>query len=153
MKQKTEASTEATTQPEGREAASETLEREIWEAQPLSPGNTARLIRLLAAQLARKVILRQPELAGASDEEIIVVILEVLDERSLIEFLSIAVDHPPEVIEENYDVTKAMTALFAFFRLHNFGAIWGEARRAAGAGQPRKKKKRRKKRSRSASKK
>ncbi len=136
-------------QPEGREADSEKLEREIWEAQPLSLANTARLIRLLAGQLIQKTILEAPDLQGASDSEVLAAVLQVLDENSLAELLSIAVDQPPEVIKENYDAAKAMGAMVDFLRISNFGSLWGEARRLGGAGQVRKKKKRR----RSASKK
>lgn len=134
---------EITVEAEGREAEP----RDIWEAQPLSPGNTARLIRLLAAQLARKLILGRSDLVGATDEEVLLALLEILDERSLIEFLSIAVDQPPEVVKANFDVTKAIPSLIGFFKIHNFGILWGEARRAAGMGQVRKKGKKRRSRS------
>jgi len=135
MKHKTEEST----QSEVGEAGPEMPVREIWEAQPLSLANTARLIRLLAGQLIQKTILEAPKLQGASDSEVLAAVLQLLDEKSLAEFLSIAVDQPPEVIKENYEPAKAMGAAIDFLRINRFGAFWGEARRLGGAGQPRKK--------------
>jgi len=146
MEEKAEESTEATAQAE-EEAGPEIPARDIWEAQPLSLRNTARLIRLLAGQLIQKAILEAPKLQGASDSEILTTVLGVLDENSLTELFSIAVDQPPEVIKENYDAAKAMGAMFDFFRISNFGSLWGEARRLGGAGQPRKRGKGRRRRS------
>lgn len=121
---------EVSVEPEGRE---------VWEAQPLSLANTARLIRLLAGQLIQKIILEAPNLQGASDTEVLVSVFRVLDEQNLAEFLSIAVDQPPQVIKENYYAAKAMKAAVDFMRVNDFGSLWGEARRLGGAGQPRKK--------------
>lgn len=138
--------TKVATQPEG-EAGPEIPAHEVWEAQPLSLANTARLIRLLAGQLIQKVILDAPKLQGAPDSAILAAVLEVLDEQSLAELLSIAVDQPPEVIKENYDAAKAMGAMVDFLRISNFGSLWGEARKLGGAGQPRKSRKGRRRRS------
>jgi len=138
MNKKAEEKKETTAQPEEK-AGPETPVREIWEAQPLSLANTARLIRLLAGQLIQKTILEAPKLQGASDSEILAAILQVLDENSLTELLSIAVDQSPEVIKENYEAAKAMGAMVDFLRISKFGSLWGEARRLGGAGQVRKK--------------
>lgn len=119
-----------TVEPEGRE---------VWEAQPLSLANTARLIRLLAGQLIQKIILEAPNLQGASDTEVLVSVFRVLDEQNLAEFLSIAVDQPIDVIRDNYNAGKAIKVAIDFVRLNDFGSILGEARRLGGAGQPRKK--------------
>lgn len=152
MNKKAADTKEATVQPEG-EAGPEEPAREIWEAQPLSLRNTARLIRLLAGQLIQKIIFDAPKLQGASDSAILVAVLEVLDEQSLTELFSIAVDQPPKAIKENYDAAKAMGAMVDFLRISNFGSLWGEARRLGGAGQARKKRKGKGKGRRSASKK
>lgn len=128
---------------EKTEAISNELKgREVWEAQPLSLANTARLIRLLAGQLIQKVILEAPKLQGASDTEVLVSVLRVLDEQNLAEFLSVAVDQPIDVIRENYNAAKAIKVAIDFVRLNDLGSILGEARRLGGAGQPRKKRRR-----------
>lgn len=138
MNRKAVETEETTLQPEEK-AGPEIPAREVWEAQPLSLRNTARLIRLLAGQLIQKVVLDAPKLQGAQDSVILGAVLEVLDEQSLTELFSIAVDQPPEVIKENYDAAKAMGAMVDFLRISNFGSLWGEARRLGGAGEPRKK--------------
>lgn len=117
--------------------------REVWEAQPLSLANTARLIRLLAGQLIQKIILEAPELQGASDTQILTAVLRVLDAESLGEFLSIATDQPLETIQAHYNAAKAIGVGIAFMRLNDMGSILGEARRLGGAGQPRKRGRRR----------
>lgn len=117
--------------------------REVWEARPLSLGNTARLLRLLAGQLIQKIILERPDLEGASDTEILTAILQVLDEKSLAEFLSIATDQPLETIQANYNAAKAIGVGIAFMRMNEFGAILGEARRQGGAGSGKPSRKRR----------
>jgi hypothetical protein len=113
-----------------------------WVAKPLSLRNTTRLIRLIAGQLIRKTILEAPALQGASDSEVLGAVLEALDEDALAELISIGIDQPVEVVKENYNAGEAMASLVQFFRLNDFGRIWGEARNLGGAGQARKKKKR-----------
>jgi hypothetical protein len=130
---------EVTIEPEGRGASPEMPARGIWEAQPLSLANTARLIRLLAGQLIQKIILEAPKLEGASDTEVLVSVFRMLDEQNLAEFLSIAVDQSIDVIRDNYSAAKAVKVAIDFVSLNDFGSILGQARRLGGAGQPRKK--------------
>lgn len=139
MKDKKEMETTVEQLEEEGEARPEMPDREIWEARPLSLANTARLIRLLAGQLIQKIILEAPALQGASDSDVLAAVFQVLDEQSLTEFLSIAVDQTPDVIRENYHAAKAIRAAVDFLRVNDFGALWGEARRLGGAGQARKK--------------
>jgi len=97
-----------------------TREEGPWSAKSLSLEGTLNLINLLG-----DVIDDLRPLMDERESLKIGTFLKALGKTNLLQFLSLAVQQPPEWVEKNFDFPKALKAIRDFWELNRLGEILG----------------------------